>query len=60
MSTANPTSNLGATLFLFLIAAAFIGGAALGFVLGGIAGMTLWFVVMTFLILGLMVLVSRP
>ena len=60
MSTATPSSSLGATLVLFLIAALFVGGAALGFVLGGLGGMTLWFVLMTFVILGLMVVVARP
>ncbi|WP_444452071.1 hypothetical protein ACTTAI_13545 [Rhodobacter capsulatus] len=58
MSTANPTSNVGATLFLFLIAVLFIGGAALGFVLGGLGGVILWFVLMSFLMLGMLVVIS--
>ncbi|PYF09541.1 hypothetical protein C8J30_108117 [Rhodobacter viridis] len=58
MSTANPTSNVGATLLMFLIAALFIGGAAAGFVLGGLGGVILWFVVMTFLMLGMLVVIS--
>jgi len=60
MSTADQSTGLGSTLLMFLIAALFVGGAVAGFVLGGIGGMTMWFVGMTFLILALMVLVSVP
>ncbi|TKD17886.1 hypothetical protein FBT96_12100 [Rhodobacter capsulatus] len=58
MSTAQPTSNTGATLFLFLIAALFLGGAAAGFVLAGLGGVILWFVLMSFVMLGLLVVLS--
>ncbi|ADE84989.1 hypothetical protein [Rhodobacter capsulatus] len=58
MSTATPTSPVGATLFLFLAAALFIAGAVAGFVLGGLGGVILWFVLMSFVMLGMLVVIS--
>ncbi|MBZ4021968.1 hypothetical protein CKO11_05785 [Rhodobacter sp. TJ_12] len=58
MSTAQSTSGKGGALVMYLVALIIIGGAVAGFMLGGVFLMTVWFVILTFLMLGLMVLMS--
>lgn len=56
--TASQTANTKGDLLMFLVAAILVGGAVVGFVLGGLGGMIWWFVGLTFFALAFMVISS--
>lgn len=60
MTASHTASDNGGALIMYAIAALIVVGAVAGLVLGGMGGMLWWFVALTFVALGLMVVVSIP